>query len=261
MLSGITKKAYKTLADAGVDNAQMEALWLFRGANEDPATFQTFISARKTGKPLAYILGTQDFMGREFYVDESVLIPRPETETLTREAISRLKSMEGEPRVLDLGTGSGIIAVTIALECRIKMSALDKSPAAIRTARRNAARHKIEKPISFMESDGFDSLSEKFDMIVSNPPYVKTAEISLLQKEIQFEPRLALDGGEDGFSLIEKIIRDSSRFLNENGQLLMEVGMGQPPRALELMRKAGFKNLSAFKDDAGIERVVAGETA
>ncbi len=253
-------KGEKELEQAGIENARMEALWLFRASGGNSEIFRKHIDERKTGRPLAYILGTQDFEGREFLVNESVLIPRQDTGVLVRSALAHIHKQNKKIKVLDLGTGSGIIAVTLALESPdASVTAADKSAQAIETARANAERLGASGKITFIESDLFGSLTEKFDMIVSNPPYIKTEAIPSLQREIQFEPRLALDGGTDGTDLIRKILQGAPSFLNAGGILMMEVGYDQSKKVLEMMKDRPYKNLAVYKDDSGIERVVSGE--
>ena len=268
----------KTLFHAGNCNARMEALWLLASATRDPAPARIFLKrdkslpgsqnsryrkhilGRSSGFPLAYLLKSQEFMGLDFFVDPNVLVPRQETGILVREALNRIETGK-ETRIADIGTGSGVIAVSLAKASRkARITATDLSAKALSVARKNARAHGVLEKIQFMQGGLFRPIEGRppFDVIVSNPPYVKTSEIWKLQKEIQFEPRLALDGGEDGMKTAAELIRDSIRFLKRGGVFLMEMGYDQSKRATKLMAESGYLDCRTFKDESGIDRVAMG---
>ncbi len=207
------------------------------------------VEERLTGRPLWYILGDTEFYGYKIKVDENVLIPRPETEELVAEAI---KVANKDSKVLDMCTGSGAIAVAIAKEVGCKVDAADVSSKALEVARQNAELNEVE--ITFIESDLFENISEKYDLIVSNPPYIKTADIENLSKEVKFEPVLALDGGKDGLGFYRRIVETVKAHLNENGILLMECGYDQKQAIIDLL--TGFSSVTCIKDLEGKDRII-----
>ena len=208
---------------------------------------------RLTGRPLWYIIGDTDFCGYKIKVDERVLIPRPETEDLAMMVIAEAKNGQ---KILDLCTGSGAIAVTIAKELetkhiRAEITALDISEEALSLAKENAELNGAE--IKFVQSNLFEKLEEKYDIIVSNPPYIPTATIQTLQREVRdFEPHLALDGGEDGLDIYRKIAQTAQKYINAGGALIMEVGEGEAADVAKLFTQ---KSMIA-KDFNGVDRYV-----
>jgi release factor glutamine methyltransferase len=212
------------------------------------------LSRRVHGTPLQHLLGEWSFFGHPFYVSKDVLIPRPETEVLAEAA---LEAMEGKktPKILDLCTGSGCLAVSLTIsrpECR--MTASDISQKALSVARKNSKRHKLGKKVTFVRSDLFGTFrhtGRKWDIIVTNPPYIPSAEIRTLSREVRCDPRLALDGGRTGLDLIGKILQDAPRYLEAGGTLLMEIGKGQS----KILKKR-WPALQFVKDHTGIERVL-----
>ena len=226
---------------------------------------EAFVRRRVSGEPLQYISGHQEFWSFDFKVDPQVLIPRPETELLVEQALSILVSTPfGKvPLVLELGTGSGAIAISLAKEVKeIFIVATDISREALGLARENALRADVERKIGFVNGDLFNALQsgkEKgpFDLIVSNPPYVTRSEIGSLAKEVRSEPRIALDGGEDGLDFYRRIISQAPSHLQAEGWLLLELGQGQGARVSALIEeKGGFSKPQIFSDLSGIERVV-----
>ena len=214
------------------------------------------LKRRIKGEPIQYILGKADFMGLEFYVNPDVLIPRPETELLVE------KVMEFEAtNILEIGTGSGCIAIILAkLLKNTKVIATDISKKALLIAEKNAKMHKVDDRIEFMHSDLFKNSglrASDFELIISNPPYVPSAQIETLQREVQFEPRLALDGGRDGLDYIKRIISESPRFLKSGGLLMTEIGFRQAEKIKNIfgLRK-DFNIMEIIKDYNQIERVV-----
>ena len=208
------------------------------------------------GKPLQYITHMQEFMKLNFYVDENVLIPQPDTEILVEKVINIIK-MDKSVNVLDLCTGSGAIAVSIKKYMEdANVYASDVSKDALNIAKLNAKNNNAN--IYFIESNMFENIKDlKFDIIVSNPPYIETRELEKLPKDVQHEPTLALDGGEDGLKFY-KIIRDEGyKFLNDNGKILIEIGYNQNKSVTRLFEEdSNYKNIEVYKDLLKIDRVI-----
>lgn len=224
------------------------------------------VDARARGVPVAYLMEKREFYGRDFFVNEHVLIPRPETEFLVDQALERLSSnlspasLSGAS-VLDLGTGSGAIAVTLACEApNATVTAADISLAALKVASRNAHTHKAA--VEFIESDWYSAFNDRrFDLIVSNPPYVAGGDAHLSQGDLRFEPPTALtDGSVDGLASIRQLVKGAPQHLAAGGWLLFEHGYDQAAAAQDLLLKAGFSNLICIKDLARIDRVSGGQT-
>ncbi|HHW57432.1 MAG TPA: peptide chain release factor N(5)-glutamine methyltransferase [Clostridia bacterium] len=218
--------------------------------------FLEVLSKRKSYIPYQYIVKKQYFMGLEFFVDENVLIPRPETEILVEEVLKRLKKGD---TLIDIGTGSGAIAVSIAKyfsDCFIY--AVDISRKALEVAKYNAKKYSVLDKIAFIESNIFSNVPKgiKFDFIVSNPPYVKKGELETLQEEVKKEPTIALNGGEDGLLFYKEIIEESNFYMNTKGALCFEIGYDQKDEITDLLRKAGLGNVEVIKDLSGIDRVI-----
>ena len=202
-------------------------------------------------RPVAYLTGVREFWSRTFRVDESVLIPRPDTETLVREAVAR------EPRrILEVGVGSGAVCGALALELpEAEIVGTDISESALEIARGNLASLGVAERCELRRADlvsGGD-----FDVLVSNPPYVPTAELAGLEPEVLHEPRAALDGGADGLDVIRRLVEAAPKVLRRGGWLLLEIGAGQGSRVGALMEAAGFENTALCLDLAGVERVAA----
>jgi release factor glutamine methyltransferase len=229
----------------------------------DPACAERYLSLlaqRRSKIPLQYILGCWDFCGLTFATDPRALIPRAETELLAEAVLKRSPT-----RILDLCTGSGCLAVTVAKTLTdAAVVAADICPQALSLARQNAQAFNVSDRITFVQSDLFDGLTaaknEPFDVIVSNPPYIPTADLDGLQAEVKnHEPRLALDGGADGLTLYKRLIPQSLAFLRPDGLLALEVG--DAPSVADLMRQAGFCDIQILHDYAGLPRVVTGQKA
>ena len=219
-------------------------------------------SRRRAGEPVAYLLGVREFYGREFRVDKRVLIPRPDTEALIEVALDRTKALSLSARVLDLCTGSGCVAITLARERpTMRVIGSDLSPDALTLARENAIRLGAAT-IGLVQSDllaAFDPARARFDLITANPPYIADEEIPTLAVDIhKFEPRLALSGGADGLDLVRRILVEAPQFLAPGGVLAMEIGAGQSPEVIGLFAEAGFGDVTARRDYGGHERVVSG---
>ena len=262
------------LAEKGVENARLEAEWLLcevlgldrvglyvnfdKPLSERELTmFRGMVARRARREPLQYILGSQEFMGLEFDVTPAVLIPRHDTEVLVEEASKRAAP---SGRILDIGVGSGCIAVALA-RClpEAEVCGVDTSPESMVLAARNAEKHGVK--VTLFEGSLFEPFTgQSFDLIVSNPPYIPTADMEYLQPEVRdFEPRGALDGGADGFDFYRLIIPAARDHLTTGGWLLFEVGIGQAEMVLDMFGQTGsFGELFTTKDHAGIERVVGG---
>lgn len=262
------------LAEAGIAEAQLDARLLLeyvcgtdhntllvhgeREVEEPKSTaYCDLILQRVAHTPLAYIKGTQEFMGLEFSVNKQVLIPNQDTETLVEEA---MRLMHDGMRVLDLCTGSGCIALSL-LHYTNDTSAVatDISEAALTVAVQNAGQLKLTERVSFAETDLFPVQKEKFDLIVSNPPYIPTEVIETLAPEVKdHEPRLALDGTKDGLSFYRRIIRTAPEWLFESGWLILEIGYDQGEAVSAMMRENGFRDIEVIRDLGGKDRVVTG---
>ena len=260
------------LAGKGIENARLEAEWLLCAAtgldrvglylnfdkpmNEaELSAYRSMVARRARREPLQHILGSQEFCGFEFEVSPDVLIPRHDTETLVEEALLRAAQAAS---VLDVGTGSGCVAVALAKRMpAARVSAIDVSARALEVAKRNAARNGVDIEFllgSFLEP----SEGQTFDLIVSNPPYIPSADIEELEPEVRdWDPRCALDGGSDGLSFYRILIPAALRCLNLGAWLLLEVGMGQSVCVSELFGLAGgYDEAVSARDFSGIERVV-----
>lgn len=214
----------------------------------------------KTHEPIQYIIGLADFMGEKFLVNKDVLIPRDETELLVRKAIEIIKENNFK-MVLDMCTGSGCIACMIAKLTNSQAMGVDISTEAIHTAFKNMEKFGLYNRAIFRKSDIYSKIreDEKFDLIVSNPPYIPPKEKETIQEEVSYEPDLALyTTDEKGLAFYEKIIKDAPKFLNKGGSLMFELGIGQSTSVAQLMKKAGFENIKVLKDLANIDRVIFG---
>ena len=211
----------------------------------------------RTGNPVQYIIGFADFMGEKFIVNKNVLIPRDETEILVTKAIE-IALKTNSKKILDIGTGSGCIACSIAKAIDGLILGIDVSKEALDVANKNAERLILNKRVSFKESDLFSNLEgEKFDIIVSNPPYIPPQEKANIQKEVLKEPDLALYTKDNkGLEFYEKITQNAPKYLNKNGYILFEIGINQSEDVKNLLLKNGFKNIQIEKDLANIDRVV-----
>lgn len=214
------------------------------------ATYRALIQRRKSGEPLQYLTGVRDFFGRPFEVDARVLIPRPETELLAEGALAALPK-DADFTALDLCTGSGCIAVTLAAERQNgHVWAVDLAPGACAVARKNAARHGVADRVEILEGDLFGPLPPdvRFDLVVSNPPYIASAEIPHLQREVLREPRLALDGGTDGLEVVRRIAEGARDRLRPSGLLALELGETQGPTVRAMLEQAGWQDVRIERD-------------
>ncbi|HEY4375263.1 MAG TPA: peptide chain release factor N(5)-glutamine methyltransferase [Burkholderiales bacterium] len=211
---------------------------------------------RRNGEPVAYILGRREFYSREFAVTPDTLIPRPETELLVELALQRIDLQAANVSVLDLGTGSGAVAISIACEAKnTQVTAVDLSEGALAVARANAA-HLAAQPVRMLRSDWFAALGgERFDLIVGNPPYVAAGNAHLGQGDLRFEPATALASGNDGLDAIRAITAQAPRHLNPGAWLLLEHGYDQGPACRELLAAAGLLEARTWTDLAGLDRI------
>lgn len=229
---------------------------------EQEIKFIGFAKERLNGKPIAYIVENREFMGLDFFVKEGVLIPRPDTETLVEEIIEICKGKK-DVSILDIGTGSGAITVSLAKYIEnSKVMSFDVSEIALEIAKKNAIINEVDEKIKYINSDLFTAISDsniKFDIIVSNPPYIKKQDIETLHTQVKdYEPYNALEGGEDGLDFYRKITEQGKKYLNRCGILAYEVGHNQAEDVINIMKSNGYKKIYTKKDIQGIDRVVIG---
>ena len=230
-------------------------------SEDEERLFNKFINERLNNRPIAYIVENREFMGLDFYVKEGVLIPRPDTEVLVEEVIELGKD-KGPINILDIGTGSGAITVSLAkyLE-NAEITSVDISDIALEIGKINAVNNNVDNKINFVKSDLFTNIDKnmKFDIIVSNPPYIKREVIETLDKQVKdFEPYNALEGGVDGLDFYRAITSQAKDYLKEGGILAYEVGHDQSEDVSKLMEKDGYTNIYTRKDLQQIDRVVIG---
>jgi len=216
---------------------------------------------RLAGEPVARILGEKEFWGLAFQLNSATLVPRPETEALVELGIAELSSHEA-PRFLDLGTGSGCIPIALLTELpQASAVAVDLDPQAIAAAGINARRHKVAERLSLRQGSWFSPIErgEVFDLVLSNPPYIESADILELDREVRdHDPILALDGGTDGLDAYRVIVREAPSVLVSGGMLALEIGSRQGRAVLDLMERRGFSEVAVARDLAGLDRVVSG---
>jgi len=242
----------------GVDAAWLIAHDTDALSDAQITAFQFLLSQRLEGRPIAYLVGMREFYGRPFQVTPGVLIPRPDTELLVELALARLPPDQAMD-VLDLGTGSGCIAITLALERPLaSVTALDRSVAALAIAQRNADN--LNAHVEFLTSDWFTTLAgRRFDLIVSNPPYIAAADPHLTRGDVHFEPLAALAAGADGLDDLRRLTRAACAHLKPGGALLLEHGYDQADAVQALLRENGIRQPQSWADLAGILRVSGGE--
>ena len=264
----------ESLRNSGVPNARLDAGALLAHALGRDRTFiithsddvvadgvlaryRELIERRAQGEPLQYIVGHQEFFGLDFEVTPQVLIPRPETELLVETALDLI---DATPFILDVGTGSGCIAITLLTKCAgARAIAVDVSEEALEVAKRNARRHSVDHRIEFKLSDCFSAIESKaqFDLIVSNPPYVNEDAMDGLQREVRdYEPAIALTPGGDGLSVINRLISAGHTFLKKNGHLLIEIGFDQRDAVMQMVEEKVWELVEIYKDLQGIPRTL-----
>ncbi len=245
-----------------------DGAWLFAHADDCipghcVQQLEPLLRRRMAGEPVQYILGEVEFFGLTFSVHPAVLIPRPETELLVEHVLDFLRG-RGHPRVLDVGTGSGAIAVALAAECpQARCVAVDLSSTALSVAAENASRHGVADRIEFHISDLFSAVGgERFDCIVSNPPYVPLTDKDSLAVEVRdYEPELALFAGEDGLAIYRRLIQAAPDFLTQEGMLALEIGFGQRDSVAALLAEANFQKIAFLSDYQQIPRVAIAREA
>jgi len=272
----VLKSATARLVDGGIDSPRLDAeillahvlncrrLDLYVDAGkilslEEILRFNELINRRLAKIPVAYLTGTKEFFGLKFSVTPDVLIPRPDTEIVTEFVGEFLRSLNREVNFADLGTGSGAICVSILKFVKTaRACAVDVSQKALDVAKFNAQKFHVDDRAEFFCGDLFAPLDGKiFDAIISNPPYIPTDDLKFLQAEVQTEPRLALDGGDDGLNFYRQIISDASKFLATGGLLAVEIGINQSTAVKNIFARAGFVDVEILRDLSGIDRVVA----
>lgn len=268
-----TRQLEKIFTDSGIEpsEAKIEVKMLlkhFLGVNDtDFVLHDEFADNRdvlnavnervKTRKPIQHIIGSAHFMGEDFIVNENVLIPRDETEILVRKAVEIIDKNKFK-KILDIGTGSGCIACMVAKLSEAQVVGVDISTGALGTALDNSSKLNLFNKAIFRKSDIFSNVKEKFDMIISNPPYIPFSEKEKLQIEVSYDPDLALFAENEGLDFYEKITSRAPDFLNEGGYLMFELGIGQADSVKGFLQKTGFKDIEIVKDLAYIERVIYG---
>ncbi|SYZ72682.1 Release factor glutamine methyltransferase [Candidatus Zixiibacteriota bacterium] len=275
---GLLKGAEKRLKAAGIESATAEVeiileyllaveridIYLHGATLLDDETlgrFDKIIAERCTRRPLQYILGEMYFYGRKFLVSPAVMVPTPETEILCDLAIGYIRNEKlAAPKILDIGAGSGVIGVTMACEIPgAVVTALDISPEALQIAEQNAARMEVGERVQFVESDGFTALEKnlKFDLILSNPPYISEEEYRELPPEVLADPRIALTSGAEGLDFIKVIIERAPEFLMDKGRLMFEIGYNQAERVAQMTENDGrYRSIAIMRDLNDIDRVV-----
>ena len=219
--------------------------------------FFDLINRRKKNEPIAYILGFKEFWKSKFKINKSALIPRPDTEIIVEETLKEIKKNESK-QILDIGTGSGCIILSVLKERKKSFGyGIDVSKKAINLAKSNAKIQHIGNRIKFLKSDIDNYYLGKYDLILSNPPYIKLSDLSILDKDIKcFEPNLALNGGVDGFSKIRKVIKQSSLLIKKKGKLILEIGLNQEIKVKEILKNNGFYINRIVKDFSRINRCI-----
>ena len=266
--------AYK-LSHSGIESAARDARVLTAYALEVPISdlslkindkvsaniiskLEKLILRRINREPISKILGRREFWGRTFSINKNVLDPRGDTETLIDYVIEKPVK-----KVLELGTGSGVIAVTLACAWKeVQVTAVDISEDALLLAQINAEKFNVENKIQFLKSDWFENVEGIFDMIISNPPYIGWVEQNKISAEVKkYDPEIALFAGYDGFDAYKKIIPSLSKFLNKDGLVVLEIGATQSSKVKDIMNSSGFFGIEIIKDLSGKERAVAGKLA
>lgn len=219
--------------------------------------FFEYVNRLSKNEPIQYITNSQEFFGLNFYVDKNVLIPQPDTEILVEEVIQIAKTKEKPLKILDLCTGSGAIAISLSKNLKnVEITASDISEDALEVAKKNSIKNECE--IRFVKSNLFENINDKFDIIVSNPPYIKTDVINTLSEEVKNEPLLALDGKEDGLYFYKNITEKAKEFLNEDGVLAFEIGYDQKDEVMKILETNSFVKIYSKKDLSRNDRIVVG---
>jgi len=226
--------------------------------NKEFEHYKTLLKRRLKGEPISHILGKRSFWNYEFTISKDVLDPRPDSEVLIESVLKLFPNKKIKLHILELGVGSGCLIITLLKEFQNATGiAVDISPKALKIVKRNADNLKVKTRLNLIESNWFNKINDKFDLIISNPPYIPSKQIKTLQTEVKdYEPTLALDGGKDGLDYYRKIAQQSPNFLNNNGHIVLEVGQNQYKDIIEIFKKKGFFVEFYKKDLANIERVI-----
>ncbi len=263
------------MRNAGCDTPELDARLLLMGATgyshaelisksrdaleDDKAErFAGFSKRRLSKEPVHRILGRREFYGREFFLSPETLVPRPDTEVLIDVILDECRKDEADVRILDLGTGSGIIAITLVAELpKTEVVAVDISAQALVTAQKNADSLKVKGRVSFLHGDLYEPVTGQFDLIVSNPPYIKSTELEGLQDEVRLhDPIDALDGGSDGLVFYRRIFGESCKYLRGNAAICVEIGHDQGQKVCSIARECGYASPEVCRDFGGRDRVV-----
>jgi release factor glutamine methyltransferase len=225
--------------------------------NKQLNNFNSLIERRRKGEPIAYLINKKEFWKNEFYVNENVLIPRPDTELIIDQVL-KIYSKNSQLQILDIGTGSGCILLSILKErTSFYGTGIDISKKSINVSKFNANRLKLDNRVKFYNSDVDNFKIGKYDLIVSNPPYIELLSLKYLEKDVvNFEPKLALSGGFDGFSKIRKVISKASTLIKKNGKLILEIGFKQRNKVKEILKKEGFYINRTLKDYGNNDRCI-----
>lgn len=282
-IADILFQARQVLDAKGVSNSKLDSLILLSHAlfllgenfskekiifnpdlelnEEQQKSFLALIARRAKREPVSHIIGKREFFGEDFLVNSAVLDPRPDSETLIETVLKKFPNQNQQLKVLELGVGSGCLIVTLLKSYKLAQAmAVDISKAAIEVAQKNSITHQVQDRLQIIESDLFQTLNggQTFDLIISNPPYIESKAIDLLQPEVKiYEPRTALDGGLDGLDFYRRIANNAKKFLSENGQIILEIGYGQESEIEKIFLENNFIFESANRDLAGILRVMS----
>ena len=273
-IENLLNQAFKRLTNSNVKNANLDCeILLSKTINKNREyivlnqkedldkkyidAFYSLIERRKKGEPVAYLLNKKEFWKETFYIDKNVLIPRPDTEHVIEEII-RFTQKDSKLHILDIGTGSGCIMLSILKERKnFKGTGIDISKECIKASKYNAKRLKLNNRSKFYISDVDNFLIGKYDVVVSNPPYIEHLSLKYLDRDVvDFEPKLALNGGHDGFSKITKVINKTSALIKKNGLFVLEIGYNQKTKAIKILKKNGFYIKKVLKDYGKNDRCI-----
>jgi release factor glutamine methyltransferase len=273
-IENILEEGIKTLQKSKISNPQLDSEILLSSSikkdkkhiilnpkeflkTEETEKFKNLIERRKKGEPIAYLIGKKDFWKDEFFVNKDVLIPRPDTELII-EQVLKIYSKESQLQVLDIGTGSGCILLSILKERpNFYGTGIDISKKSINVSKFNAKQLNLTNRVKFFHSSVDNFKIGKYDMIVSNPPYIESLSLKYLEKDVvNFEPKLALSGGLDGFSKIRKVINKSKNLIKENGKFILEIGFNQKNKVKKILKEEGFYVIKAIKDYGNNDRCI-----
>lgn len=248
--NGIDEREARLLLAHAVNIASSDLIKYDTCTDGDFYRYTEYLKRRISGEPFAYIVGEKEFMKLKFIVNKNVLIPREDTEILVLEAIKQCKK-----KILDLCTGSGCIAISLSKYLQnAEIDASDINARTLSVAKKNAVLN--DAKVNFIKSDLFENIQDKYEMIVSNPPYIRTSDIKELQREVKNEPMRALDGGESGLKFYDKILKEAKEYLTDDGVILFEIGFDQAEDVMELAKKYNYKKIRKIKDLSSNDRVI-----